>query len=193
MLGGSPDHFQVLPFGNTIFTFQVANENIANELFLRGGFIKDPEAFLVLPSFRAAFSIATALGWAMEEEEDTVPQFEILTVEDRMPYEIRDPTFCHPGSEQDSIQSISPKYALVSTLNPWPFSHRLCQFSHDVLCLTSDAATNRGNNEEKSPGFKGKSCFGPREEVLGFQFRCRITSSGSCTFISRIFDPRNNI
>jgi hypothetical protein len=56
--GDSPVCFKVCTFGPHIFTFLVANANVAAELLIRGEFKAEAVSFIIVPSFRKAFSIA---------------------------------------------------------------------------------------------------------------------------------------
>jgi hypothetical protein len=57
-------------FGPSIFTFSVANANIAAELLIKGLFISNSLKFFVVPSFREAFKLSQNHSKDREVEDD---------------------------------------------------------------------------------------------------------------------------
>jgi hypothetical protein len=68
--GDRPDNFSVCIFGPSIFTFSVANANIAAELLIKGLFISNSLKFFVVPSFREAFKLSQNHSKDREVEDD---------------------------------------------------------------------------------------------------------------------------
>jgi hypothetical protein len=69
-LGDRPESFFVCSFSPRIFTFQVANSNVAVELLIQGIFAMDFGEFLVAPLFRVATLACNKAFPGWEEDED---------------------------------------------------------------------------------------------------------------------------
>jgi hypothetical protein len=70
--GDGPDCIKVCTFGPHIFTFRVANANVAAELLIRGKFKADSVSFVIVPSFRKAFNMTPSSLSAEQFATDAV-------------------------------------------------------------------------------------------------------------------------
>jgi hypothetical protein len=76
--GDSTKSFNVCTFGPHIFTFLVANASIATELLIRGKFLVENVSFIMVPSFRKAFSTSPQYDSVRQTEEEIGDQASTL-------------------------------------------------------------------------------------------------------------------